>query len=124
MPTENNVAAQAGDSEPRERSPYVLGVKPSTWDAQIAAQAGDEPMIPHHPEPHTHTWSALEAEAIRKYGAACRAAGVAQVSPRATADVEREETIAYFRKFAGSWRECVPTEEGAVKFIATTKPGA
>lgn len=55
----------------------------------VAAQAGDEPMLPHHPEPHTHTWSALEAEAIRKYGAACRAAGAAQVSPRATADVER-----------------------------------
>lgn len=29
------------------------------------------PPFPHHPEPHTHAWTALEIRAIRKYGFDC-----------------------------------------------------
>jgi hypothetical protein len=31
----------------------------------------DEVPLPHHPEPHSMTWTKLEIEAIRKYGQAC-----------------------------------------------------
>jgi len=30
------------------------------------------PKLPMHPEPHTYTWTALELEAIERYGAECR----------------------------------------------------
>lgn len=29
------------------------------------------PPLPHHPEPHTYTWTKCELEAINKYGRAC-----------------------------------------------------
>ena len=30
------------------------------------------PRLPGHPEPHTYTWTALELEAIQKWGAEVR----------------------------------------------------
>jgi len=30
------------------------------------------PPLPHHPEPHTYQWTALELEAIAKWGAEVR----------------------------------------------------
>lgn len=35
------------------------------------------PHLPVHPEPHTHTWTALEARAIERYGADCARAALA-----------------------------------------------
>ena len=36
------------------------------------------PKLPDHPEPHTYTWTALELEALERYGAECKAAEAAR----------------------------------------------
>ncbi|WP_457325100.1 hypothetical protein, partial [Roseateles sp. P5_E11] len=41
------------------------------------------PPLPGHPEPHTHTWTALEARCIERYGADCARAALA-AQPRAS----------------------------------------
>lgn len=63
-----------------------------------APEGGELPHLPMHPEPHSHTWTALEAAAIEQYGRDCaRAALAAQPqAPVALTDAQLEHEWRHF----------------------------
>lgn len=58
------------------------------------------PALPMHPEPHTYTWTALEAAAIEEYGESCFQVG-AQASRAASGGVEQPNEQAAQRRAGG-----------------------
>jgi hypothetical protein len=99
--TENNVAAQAGDET------ALLAKQLRKWRAEVArlndliahasgVQASDEPMLPQPACTYAdHSYPAFKKRQMIEYGEQRYQAGLAavQVSPRATADVERDAVL-------------------------------